>query len=125
MNPVESVLRSAAVPLLTWVLLALCCLPLIAAARLNVPELPALEGVDPEQGPFGVLEAIVIYCVYLVASLSVVWILLSVGKRVTTEFNEARRESGDFGRVVVTAFVGVAISLFIIFLANYLIGIIE
>ena len=96
-----------------------------ALARLNIPELPALEGVDPEQGPFGVLEGIVVYCVYLIASLSIVWILLSVGRRTIGEFNEARRETGDFGRVVATAFVGVAISLFVIFLANYLIGIIE
>ncbi len=97
----------------------------LASARLRVPELPQLEGVDPELGPLAVFEGIVLYFVYLFAALFIVWILLSVGRRVIGEFNEARRETGDFGRVLMTAFVGMGTTLFVVFLANYVIAIIE
>jgi hypothetical protein len=96
-----------------------------ADARLNVPELPVIEGVNIAAGPIAALEGIVVYFVYLLASLFVVWVILSVGKRVINEFNDARRESGDYGRVIVTAFVGMGVTLFIVFLANYLVNIIS
>lgn len=111
------------------VLRALLALPATLApaalARLGVPELPQLEGVDTSKGPFGAFEGILVYLVYLTASLSVVWVVLSVGRRVTSEFNEARRASGDFGRVVTSAAVGVGITVFVVFLANYLVDIIN
>lgn len=96
-----------------------------AAARLVVPELPAVEGVNLDQGPIEVLEGIFVYFVYLFAAMSVVWVVLSVGRRVVGEFNDARRDTGDFGRVILTAAVGIAIIMFIVFLANYLNGIIQ
>jgi len=96
-----------------------------AAARLVVPELPAVEGVNLEQGPIGVLEGIFVYFIYLLAAMSVAWGVLSVGRRVIGEFNAARHETGDFGRVILTAAVGIAIIMFIVFLANYLNGIIQ
>ncbi len=96
-----------------------------ASARLVVPELPTVEGVNLEQGPIGVLEGIFVYFIYLLAAMSVAWVVLSVGRRVIGEFNAARHETGDFGRVILTAAVGIAIIMFIVFLANYLNGIIQ
>ena len=110
------------------ILLLACLLVAIPApsnARLNVPELPTIEGVDIAAGPVAALEGIVVYFVYMLASLFVVWVVFTVGKRVISEFNEARRESGDYGRVIVTAFVGMGVTLFILFLANYLTSIIS
>lgn len=95
-----------------------------AHARLNVPELPAIDGVSISAGPIAALEGIIVYFVYLLASLFVIWVLLSVGRRVIGAFNEARRDSGDYGRVIVTACVGMGVTLFIVFLANYLTSII-
>ncbi len=105
---------------LRWSALLLWLWAGTAAARLTIPELPEVEGVDPEKGPIAALESIVTYFVYLIAALSIIWVVLSVGRRVISEFNDARKETGDFGRVVITAFVGVATTLFVVFLANYL-----
>ena len=99
--------------------------PTLAVARLTVPELPQLEGVDPELGPLAVFEGIIIYFVYLFAGLCIVGVLLSVGRRVIGEFNDARRDTGDFGRVLMTAFVGMGTTLFVVFLANYVIDIVQ
>lgn len=95
------------------------------AIRLNVPELPSIEGVDISQGPVAVLEGIIVYFVYILASLFIISVVLSVGRRVITEFNEARRDTGDFARVILTAVVGVAVILFVLFLANYLTDIVS
>ena len=103
-----------------WLALPLWLCAAAASARLSIPELPEVQGVDPELGPIAALESIVTYFVYLIAALSIIWVVLSVGRRVIGEFNEARKETGDFGRVVITAFVGVATTLFVVFLANYL-----
>ena len=105
---------------LRWTALLLLLWTGPALARLTIPELPEVQGVDPEQGPIAALESIVTYFVYLIAALSIIWVVLSVGRRVIGEFNDARKETGDFGRVVITAFVGVATTLFVVFLANYL-----
>ncbi len=100
-------------------------LPILVSARLTIPELPQLEGVDPELGPLAVFEGIVTYFVYLCAGLFIVWVLLVVGQRVIGEFNAARRDTGDFGRVLMTAFVGMGTTLFVVFLANYVISIVQ
>lgn len=95
-----------------------------AWARLSVPELPVIEGVNIAAGPIAALEGIIVYFVYLLASLFVVWVIFSVGKRVINEFNDARRESGDYSRVILAAFVGMGVTIFIVFLSNYLVSII-